>query len=84
MKPKGQDVLMEERFDDIFRRNLVAPEAREGDDKKRNQKAKYKFHTSKANKDVAQKLHEKNQKNKKRLEEKSKKGFTQNKDIILI
>lgn len=48
MKPLGGASLIEDRFDSVFRRNLLAPEAKEGDHKRRSRKAKFKFHNSKA------------------------------------
>jgi len=39
--------LLVERYDSVFRRNLIEPEMPLGGDKKRNRKAKYKWHNSK-------------------------------------
>jgi hypothetical protein len=47
-KPKGTPAdLLIERYDSIFRRNLVEPEMPLGGDKKRSRKGKYKWHNSK-------------------------------------
>ena len=85
MKPLGTSQLLEERFDGIFRRNLLAPEAKEGDDRKRNKKAYFKYHKSKAEKDQTVKMAEENQK---RRDENKKKGMGKDKmmksDLILI
>mmetsp|Transcript_10132 Transcript_10132/g.7603 ORF Transcript_10132/g.7603 Transcript_10132/m.7603 type:complete len:88 (-) Transcript_10132:53-316(-) len=68
---KNQNSLLEERFDDLFRRNLLAPEAKVGDSKKRLKKAQYKFHKSRGEKGQAEELHEENLKKKKEREAKS-------------
>jgi len=47
MKPLGHGNLIEDRFDSVFRRNLMEPEPKEGDNKKRVKKAFFKFHQSK-------------------------------------
>jgi hypothetical protein len=39
--------LLVERYDSIFRRNLIEPEMPLGGDKKRSRKGKYKWHNSK-------------------------------------
>lgn len=85
IKPIGADNMLEERFDSIFRRNLLAPDAKEGDDKKRVRKAKYKFHLSKSEKDKTTRLKEKNDKRKKANEEmgQGRVGLLKN-DLILI
>ena len=44
MKPLGNDFLLEDRFDSIFRRNLVEPDAPNVADKKRQRKMKYKMY----------------------------------------
>lgn len=55
--------LLVERYDSIFRRNLVEPEAPIGGDRKRNRKAKFKWHNSKGGKEAA-KLDKMNKKEK--------------------
>jgi hypothetical protein len=51
--------LLVDRYDSVFRRNLVEPEAPIGGDRKRNRKAKYKWHNSKGG-TGAEKLDKKN------------------------
>ncbi len=48
MKPLGSTSLLEDRFDSVYRRNLLAPEAKDGDHRRRSRKTKFKFHNSKA------------------------------------
>ena len=43
MKPIGNDFLVEDRFDSIFRRNLVEPDAPTNAEKRRQKKLKYKW-----------------------------------------
>lgn len=43
MKPMGNDVLLQDRFDSIFRRNLVEPDAPTMAEKKRQRKVSYKM-----------------------------------------
>ncbi len=43
MKPLGNTSLLEDRFDSVFRRNLIEPNAHDNLDKKRIRKIKYKF-----------------------------------------
>jgi hypothetical protein len=40
----GPADLLVDRYDSVFRRNLIEPEAPFDGDKKRNRKAKYKWH----------------------------------------
>ena len=47
VKPKGPADLLQDRFDSVFRRNMLAPEAPSTESKKRFLKAKYKWHSSK-------------------------------------
>jgi len=44
MKPLGNDLLIEDRFDSIFRRNLVELDATTNADKFKAQKKKFKWH----------------------------------------
>jgi nucleolar protein 53 len=44
MKPIGNDLLLQDRFDSIFRRNLVEPDAPTQGQKKRQRKAAFKMH----------------------------------------
>lgn len=55
MRPLGNDMLLEDRFDSIFRRNLVEPDAPTQNEKKRQRKAKYKMVTKLGS--VAAELH---------------------------
>ena len=76
--------LLVERYDSVFRRNLIEPEMPLGGDKKRNRKAKYKWHNSKGG-TGAEKLDKQNQKKKQELEQKANIGPSMLKnDIILI
>ena len=59
LSAKGPADLLLDRYDTVFRRNLLPPEAPLDSDKKRVQKAKYKWH-GKAGK-VAKKLQKENQ-----------------------
>jgi len=43
MRPVGNDYLIEDRFDSIFRRNLVEPDAPTNADKLRQKKTKFKW-----------------------------------------
>ena len=76
--------LLVDRYDSVFRRNLVEPEAPIGGDRKRNRKAKYKWHNSKGG-TGAEKLDQKNKKIKQEMEAKHNIGASMlNNDIILI
>jgi hypothetical protein len=76
--------LLIDRYDSVFRRNLIEPEMPLGGDKKRNRKGKYKWHNSKGGTGAAE-LHEMNLEAKKRAEVKSASGPSMLKnDIILI
>lgn len=44
IKPLGTADMIVDRYDSIFRRNLMEPEAPADGDKKRVRKAKYKWH----------------------------------------
>jgi nucleolar protein 53 len=44
IKPLGNNELIQDRFDSIFRRNLVEPDAPSNAEKFRQKKAKFKFH----------------------------------------
>ena len=44
MKPLGNDLLIEDRFDSIFRRNLVEPDAPTNQEKMRQRKLRFKAH----------------------------------------
>ena len=82
IQPKGVADLLLDNYDSIFRRNLLEPEAPEGADKKRQRKAKYKWHNKVGQ--VAEKLNKKNQKKRQKLDEQETgKGFLKN-DLILI
>lgn len=70
MKPLGNDYLLEDRFDSIYRRNLVEPDAPNQADKKRQRKMKYKMYNKLGT--VAGDLHEKNQALKKKNDQRAK------------
>jgi hypothetical protein len=44
LRPLGTADLITERFDSVYRRNLLEPEPLINADKKRNRKVKYKYH----------------------------------------
>ena len=46
LKPLGGDLLLQDRFDSIFRRNLVEPDAPAQNEKKRQRKLKYKMYSA--------------------------------------
>ena len=76
--------LLVDRYDSIFRRNLIEPDMPIGGDKKRNRKSKFKWHNSRGG-TGAQQLHEKNEEAKKRAEIKAAQGPSLLKnDLILI
>jgi hypothetical protein len=76
--------LLVDRYDSVFRRNLIEPEVPIGGDRKRSGKAKYKWHNSKGG-TGAEKLHIKNQKAKQQIEKNLNTGLSMLKsDIILI
>ena len=41
--------LITERYDTVFRKNLLVPEPKTGDDRKRSRKTRFKWHKSKGN-----------------------------------
>ena len=76
--------LLVDRYDSIFRRNLIAPEAPIGGDRKRGGKAKFKWHNSRGG-SGAEKLDKKNKKLKQSIEKKLATGPSMLKnDLILI
>lgn len=82
-KATPSDLLIE-RYDSVFRRNLIEPEMPIGGDKRRTRKGKYKWHNSKGGTGAAA-LHEKNQEAKKRGDIKAAAGPSLLKnDLILI
>ena len=83
MRPLGNDELLQDRFDSIFRRNLVEPDAPTNAEKRRQKKQKWKM-VSKLGPKAAE-LHKENQAAKKRNDAKQK-GFKQiaNDDLIMI
>lgn len=85
LKAQGTDDLMRERFDDIFRRNLVEMDAPTVSEKKRQIKRAYKFRDRKGglNKTVSEKMKKSNEIQKKKNDEKSSNKWLKN-DMILI
>jgi len=76
--------LLVDRYDSIFRRNMLEPEVPIGGDRRRSGKAKYKWHNSKGG-SGAEKLNAKNQKAKQAIEKSLNTGPSLLKnDIILI
>ena len=70
MKPLGNEFLLEDRFDSIYRRNLVEPDAPTQNEKKRQRKTKFKMANRLMTK--AEELHIENQALKKKNDEKAK------------
>lgn len=76
--------LLVDRFDSVFRRNMIEPEMPLGGDKRRTRKGKYKWHNSRGGTGAAI-LNEKNQETKKRGDVKAAQGPSLLKnDLILI
>ena len=83
LRPLGGDQLLLDRFDSVFRRNLVEPDAPTQQDKKRQRKQKYKMHNKLGTK--SQEIFEATQSLKKKNDEKEK-GLKNlvNSDVIMI
>ena len=83
MKPLGNDMLVEDRFDSIFRRNLVEPDAPTNAEKLRQKKLKYKWRGA-----VGEKTQELNKSNLelKARNDRREKGMNQmvNDDVIVL
>ena len=76
--------LMLDRFDSVFRRNMIEPDVPLGADRKRNRKAKFKWHNSKGGTGAAA-LDKKNKETKLKNEQKQAQGPSLLKnDLILI
>lgn len=76
--------LLVERYDSVFRRNLLEPEVPLGGDRKRQRKAKFKWHNSRGG-TGAEKLDKKNKKTKAQIDQKLTTGPSMLKnDLILI
>lgn len=72
IKPVGQADLLRERFDSVFRRNMVEPDAPWEFDKKRQKKQKYKFKARQGaafGGTVAEKLMKKTRKGRRQLDD---------------
>lgn len=84
-RPKGTPAdLLLDRYDSVFRRNLIEPDMPIGGDKKRQRKAKFKWHNSKGG-TGADDMAEKNRERKHKNEQKSASGPSMLKnDLILI
>jgi len=77
---------MRERFDSVFRRNLVELDAPTNDEKKRSQKRMYKWrsrNTKAMGGTLAEKIKKKNDKLKRKNDEKSSNSFLKD-DLIMI
>ena len=83
LKPLGSGLLLQDRFDSVFRRNLVEPDAPTQNEKRRQRKQRYK--TTQQVGSVTRELHNETQELKKRNDqrEKGKKDFV-NDDVIMI
>ena len=87
IKPVGQADLLRERFDSVFRRNLVEPDAPWEFDKKRQKKQKYKFKARQGaafGGTVSERLMKKTRKGRQQLDDlQGKQDFLRD-DLILI
>lgn len=85
MKPLGNGNLLDDRFDSIFRRNLLEPNAHDNLDKKRIRKIKYKFSTRGVGTKTID-MHHANAEAKKRndIREKGTKDIAAQEDVIVI
>jgi len=83
MKPLGNDLLIEDRFDSLFRRNLVEPDAPTQGEKRRQRKAKYKNHNPQGQ--HAREMHAEVEAHKKRNDQRERgiKSF-KNDDVIML
>ena len=86
LKAHGQDDLLRDRFDSVFRRNLVELDAPTTAEKKRQRKMAYKFkdRAGAAYGSLAEKLDKKNKKLKAKNDAREKKQGFLNDDLILI
>lgn len=85
VQPQGTNDLLHDRFDSIFRRNLVEMDAANNAEKKRRRKIQFKFKDRRggAYGTLAAKLKKKNDKAKQRNDDRESKSWLQN-DMILI
>lgn len=85
MKPLGNSNLLDDRFDSIFRRNLLEPNAHDNLDKKRIRKIKYKFHPREiGGKTKAMALENEAAKKRNDIREKGTKDIARQEDVIVI
>lgn len=84
LKPLGNDNLLGDRFDSIFRRNLVEPDAPTQNEKKRQRKLKFKMVNKLGTK--AEQLYRQNLELKAKNDEMARgaKQFQDNSDVIMI
>ena len=85
LKVQGQDDVIRERYDSVFRRNMVELDAPTKAEKRREQKVIYKFKERQGAGfgTVAQKLAKQNDKLKRQNDDKSSKAFLKS-DMIMI
>jgi len=85
LKPLGNEILLGDRFDSIYRRNLVEPDAPANNEKKRQRKLKYKMVTAGVG-TKAKEMHKETMEMKRKNDERAKgaKDFKNNSDIIII
>lgn len=86
LKVQGQDDLMRERFDSVFRRNLVELDAPTKDEARKTRKREFKWRNrSNAGHGgtLSEKLMKKNNKLKRKNDEKASNAFLKN-DLIMI
>ena len=84
LKPIGNASLLGDRFDSIFRRNLVEPDAPTQNEKRRQRKLKFKMINARGTK--AERLYKENMELKAKSEEMARgaKQFRDNSDVIMI
>lgn len=86
LKVQGTDDLLRERFDGVFRRNLIELDAPTKDEKKRYKKTEFKFKQRQGaafGGTVAAKLQKKNEKTRLRNNDRESNAFLKN-DLIMI
>ena len=85
MKPLGNNSLLDVRFDSIFRRNLLEPNAHDNLDKKRIRKIKYKVNQrGVGNKTKEMAIENAESKKRNDAKEKGTKDIVRQEDVIVI
>lgn len=86
LKAQGTDDLLRDRFDSVFRRNLIELDAPTQADKKRQRKLKFKYRERQGaayGGTLAEKLARKNDKVKRKIKDKESQSFLKD-DLIMI